>query len=85
MVNFAKHFLFLSEFWNILNLGAVSSKKVKKKQQMDTWLPLIKAWKQDDIKKPYKLLKKKFESSFTFDTFKLFFHQKKLARFQIRP
>ena len=40
---------------------------------MDTWLALIKPWKQKDIKK--------FESSFTFDTFKLFFHQKKLARF----
>ena len=52
---------------------------------MDTWLPLIKAWKQKDIKKPHKLLKKIFESSFTFDTFKLFFHQKKLTCFQIQP
>ena len=51
---------------------------------MDTWLPLIKAWKQKDIKKPHKLLKKIFESSFTFDTFKLFFHQKKLTWFQFR-
>ena len=52
---------------------------------MDTWLPLIKAWKQKDIKKIHELLKKKIESSFTFDTFKLFFHQKKLACFQFRP
>ena len=52
---------------------------------MDTCLPLIKAWKQKGIKKTHKTLKKKFESSFTFDTFKLFFHQKKFARFQIGP
>ena len=47
---------------------------------MDTFLPLIKAWKQKGITKNHKMLKKKFESSFTFDTFKLFFHQKKLAQ-----
>ena len=46
---------------------------------MDT---LIKAWKQKDIKKT---VEKKIESSFTFVTLKLFFHQKKLAHFQIRP
>ena len=46
---------------------------------MDTCLPLFKAWKQKGIKNPHKTLKK-IESSFTFDTFKLFFHQKKLAQ-----
>jgi hypothetical protein len=45
---------------------------------MDTSLPLIKAWKKKNIEK-------KIESSFTFDTFKFFFHQKKLACFPIGP
>ena len=49
---------------------------------MDTCLPLIKVWKQKGIKKTHKMLKKN-ENSFTFDTFKLFFHQKKFAGFQI--
>ena len=40
---------------------------------MDTFLPLIKAWKQKGITETHKMLKKKFESSFTFVTFKLFF------------
>ena len=44
---------------------------------MDTWLPIIKAWKQKDIKKTHKLLKK-IESSLTIDTFKVFFYPKSL-------
>ena len=52
---------------------------------MDTFLPLIKAWKQKGITKTHKMLKKKFESSFTFVTFKLFLNQKKFAHFQIGP
>ena len=51
---------------------------------MDTWLPYFKAWKQEDIKNPINCWNK-IESSFTLDTFKLFFHQKKLARFQFWP
>ena len=30
-------------------------------------------------------MKNKIESSYTFDTFKLFFHQKKFAHLQIEP
>ena len=52
---------------------------------MDTFLSLIKAWKQKGITKTHKMLKKKFESSFTFVTFKLFLNQKKFAHFQIGP
>ena len=52
---------------------------------MDTWLPLIKAWKQKDSQKTHKLLKIKIESSFTFNTFKLFFHQKKVDTFSNSP
>ena len=52
---------------------------------MDTFLSLIKAWKQKGITKTRKMLKKKFESSFTFVTFKLFLNQKKFAHFQIGP
>ena len=54
-------------------LEAVSNNKKIKNQQMDTFLSLIKAWKQNGITKTHKMLKKKFESSFTFVTFKLFF------------
>ena len=46
---------------------------------MDTCSALLKLENERKSKKKHRLLKK-IESSFTFDTFKLFFHQKKLAQ-----
>ena len=72
MVHFAKISCSLVNFEVFRVLGAASSNKKLKKQQMDTFSPLIKAWKHKGITKINKMLKKKIESSFTFGTFKLF-------------